>query len=281
MTMPPSRPAVLTMEDVVEPARVQALAGVLDRDLAGLTAGQTLPPMWQLAFFLPYPAQRDIGPDGHPVVGFPLPPQPGLRRMFAGGRLRMHPGLRIGDRASAESSIVSERDREGRSGKLHLVTTRTVYSVAGSPVLTEERDIVYLYSAPAAPAPLPSGPPVPPVGAAVRTVDVDPTLLFRFSALTYNSHRIHYDRDYARDVEGYPGLVVHGPLQALLMADVGRTLDVAGQTPTTIDYRLIAPLFEGQGLAVVADPGTDDEGPVITVAVQDHSGRRTARATLR
>ena len=108
-------------------------------------------------------------------------------------------------------------------------------------------------------------------------LDVDPTLLFRFSALTYNAHRIHYDRGYATDVEGYPGLVVHGPLQALAMAEAARLLVGAPAGPVRFDYRLVAPMYDGEGLVAAADPG--DDGSVVT-RVMTREGRTTARGTL-
>ncbi|WP_229054614.1 MaoC family dehydratase N-terminal domain-containing protein [Aeromicrobium sp. Leaf350] len=249
-----------------------ALAGLLGREVAPVE-GDALPLLWHFAYFLPRPAQHELAPDGHVNVGFPTPPRAGLRRMFAGGRVRLERGLRVGDEAVARTAVASSTEKQGRHGPMTLVTTRTTTSVGDDVALVDDRDIVYLESAPAGGAAAgASSTPVEPTGDAVRSVDVDPTLLFRYSALTYNAHRIHYDREYARDVEGHPGLVVHGPLQAVLMAELATGLE---PDASTFAYRLTSPLHEGRGLHVVAD--RIDGG--VEVRVQDDAGVVTARAT--
>jgi len=149
----------------------------------------------------------------------------------------------------------------------------------GAVVVDEEQDIVYRDAAGAAELPAAAAPVVP-AGTSEREIEVSPTLLFRFSALTYNSHRIHYDRDYCRDVEGYPGLLTHGPLQALAMAEAGRTVSSTGGRTgdVTFEYRLVSPLFDDQGLIVSAVPGPD--GTTATAA-RDRHGRQTAAGALR
>jgi 3-methylfumaryl-CoA hydratase len=158
--------------------------------------------------------------------------------------------------------------KQGRSGPLVFVTVRTEVSQGGQVVITDEQDLVYREAGAVGPAR--SGPSVAAAGRD-RAVTVDPVLLFRFSALTYNAHRIHYDRDFAR-AEGYPGLVVHGPLQALLMAE-----QVRSRGPAEYSYRLVAPLYEDQGLVVSATP----EGGTIGVSCRDASGRVTATGVIR
>ena len=259
---------------------VGALAALLDREGAAPNDGDPLPPMWQIVFFLPRPAQRELGPDGHPTKGFPTPPRPGMRRMFAGGRLRLTPGLTVGSVVDTHSQVLATKEKTGASGPMTLMTTRADVTSAGRVVLSEERDIIYLPGRPPGEPVAAAGAPPGSVEAAaegelVRQHHVDPTLLFRFSALTYNAHRIHYDRDYARQVEGYPGLVVHGPLQALLMAEVGAEL-LGAPEGLAMSYRLTAPLFEDQGLVVRGRM----VGSTAEVRLTDAVGRRTATATL-
>ena len=216
-------------------------------------------------YLLDRPPQAILGADGHPARdAIPTPPGPGLRRMFAGGRVSQHGPLRIGAQATRRTWQASSSLKQGRSGPLHFVTVRTEISQGGQVVITEEQDLVYREPPPdGAPAPAadPQPPPdaqPPPAGPRDWPVEVNPVLLFRFSALTYNAHRIHYDRDYAR-AEGYPGLLVHGPLQALLMAEQARR---EAELPARCDYsyRLVAPLFDGQGL-IVSAAGGGKRGP--------------------
>jgi 3-methylfumaryl-CoA hydratase len=197
----------------------------------------------------------------------PDPPGAGLRRMFAGGRAWRHGPLRIGQPATRRTWQATAARKQGRSGPLHFVTVRTEVSQGGQVVITEEQDLVYREAG--ANGQARSGPGVA-VAGRDWPVTVDPVLLFRFSALTYNAHRIHYDLQFAR-AEGYPGLVVHGPLQALLMAELARP---AG---SEYAYRLVAPLYEGQGLVVSACP----DGAAIRVSCRDRGGRTTATGVLR
>jgi 3-methylfumaryl-CoA hydratase len=168
--------------------------------------------------------------------------------------------------------------KQGRTGPLHFVTVRTEISQGGAVVVSEEQDLVYREAAPGAllagtgPDPVAAGQSVP-AGPEDWTVAVDPVLLFRYSALTYNAHRIHYDRDYARS-EGYPGLLVHGPLQALLMAELARR---PGLPAAEYSYRLVSPLYDGQGLVVSAKP----DGDAVRVSCRDAAGRVTASGEIR
>ena len=216
-------------------------------------------------YLLDRPPQDALGPDGHQARGgMPVPPGPGLRRMFAGGRVWRHGELRIGSEATRRTWQASSARKQGRSGPLLFVTVRTEVSQGGQVVITEEQDLVY--REPGADSPARSGPSVAAAGRD-RSVTVDPVLLFRFSALTYNAHRIHYDREYARG-EGYPGLVVHGPLQALLMAELARR----GPFGSEYSYRLVAPLYEDQGMIVSAAP----DGNAVRVSCRDAADRVTA-----
>ena len=277
-----------------EPAR--ALAGLLGVPLPDLDGGAGLPLLWHWIYLLDRPPQSDLGPDGHPVRGvLPAPPAPGLRRMWAGGRVRASGVLRCGEPATKLTRVLSMTGKVGRTGPMTFVVVGHQIVQRDQVVVDEEQDIVYREAGTAA------GPaggladgsdgadaPVVPAGAGEWEIPVSPTLLFRFSALTYNAHRIHYDRDYAREVEGYPGLLTHGPLQALAMAEAARAADGTGAASAgepagsggserSFEYRLSSPLFDHQGMIVSAVPGAD---ATIATAVRDRYGRRTARGTL-
>lgn len=266
----------------VETGHAEALARLLGLDADGVREGDLLRPMWQVALLARWP-RGALGPDGHGVHEPPTPPGPGLRRMFAGGRLTMRPGIHLGEEVSIGTAVSGRRTTQGRSGQVHFVTTRTTVSADGEVVLEDERDIVYLSAGPRA------VPPVRPHASVVegRRIEVDPVLLFRFSALTCNAHRIHYDADYCRAVEGYPGLVVHGPLQALLLAEEATThlvgpLGTALPPQLHFDYRLVAPLFADQGLVIGVHGGSSgsDRSGAVEVEVNDDTGRTTATGRL-
>jgi 3-methylfumaryl-CoA hydratase len=278
------------MTDVIErtetpqPEVASALGDLLGAPVPEPGAG--LPPLWHWVYLLDRAPQADLGPDGHPVRGtLPAPPGPGRRRMWAGGRVRTSGGLRCGIPATKRTTVLSVTEKDGRSGHLTFVTVGVQVRQDGAVVVDEEQDIVYRDAAPAAAPPSPKAPPpVVPAGPGEREIEITPALLFRFSALTYNAHRIHYDRDYCRDVEGYPGLLTHGPLQALAMAEAARAASGTGGSPgshpgdVSFEYRLVSPLFDDQGLIVSAVPGP---GGAIAAAVRDRYGRPTATGTLR
>jgi 3-methylfumaryl-CoA hydratase len=263
------------MTDVIErtetpqPEVARALGDLLGAPVPEPGAG--LPPLWHWVYLLDRAPQADLGPDGHPVRGtLPAPPGPGRRRMWAGGRVRTSGALRCGIPATKRTTVLSVTEKDGRSGHLTFVTVGVRVRQDGAVVVEEEQDIVYRDAAPAASAPPPKAPsPIVPVGAGEREIEVTPTLLFRFSALTYNAHRIHYDLRYARG-EGYPGLVVHGPLQALLMAEQARPVG------SEYSYRLVAPLYEDQGLIVSAAA----DGDAVRVSCRDTAGRVTATGVI-
>jgi 3-methylfumaryl-CoA hydratase len=276
--------AVIEHTEILVPGPAQALGALLDVPVPAVADGERLPLLWHWVYLLDRPAQADLGLDGHPVRGaVPAPPGPGLRRMWAGGRVRASGVLRCGEPATRRSRIMSAEDKQGRSGPLTFVTVHHQILQLGRVVVDEQQDLVYRPSAGSAGQQAPAAAaadPVAPPGDGERSIDVSPTLLFRFSALTYNAHRIHYDRGYARDVEGYPGLVVHGPLQALAMAETARAAgrqDNPDAGDRTFDYRLLSPLFDHQGMVVSAVRERD----AISTAVRDGYGRQTASGTLR
>jgi len=270
--------------EMLLPGPAVALGALLDVPVPDLDNGAGLPLLWHWIYLLDRPAQADLGPDGHPVRGtVPAPPGPGRRRMWAGGRVRASGKLQCGSLATKRTSVVRAQDKQGRSGQLTFVVVRHQISQQGRVVIDEEQDIVYRDAASPAGAgqslaPADTGPRIP-LGDGERAIEVSPTLLFRFSALTYNAHRIHYDRDYARDVEGYPGLLTHGPLQAVAMAEAARAAARRGdEDPGDLlfDYRLTAPLFDHQGMVA----GATRERDTIVTAVRDIYGRPTAKGRL-
>lgn len=198
---------------------VALLSALLDRDDPPPREGDALPPLAHWLHFLPVHRQSELGPDGHARRGGFLPPVPLERRMWAGSRLEFLRPLRIGETARRDSTIKAVTVKEGCSGPLVFVTVRHEIAGEAGLAVTDEHDIVYRDAkgaAIAAPEPAPAG------AAWSREVKPDPVLLFRYSALTHNGHRIHYDHPYAAAVEGYPGLVVHGPLVATLLLDLLR-----------------------------------------------------------
>lgn len=257
------------MTELLQPEPARALAALLDVPVPDFGAGEGLPLLWHWLYLLDRPAQTDLGPDGHPVRNTVMaPPGPGRRRMWAGGRVWTRGTLRCGEPATRLATVLSVQDKQGRSGPLSFVVLRHRIVQSGQVVVDEQQDIVYRDATGSITVPEPR--PIVPVAAGEWSIDVTPTLLFRFSALTYNAHRIHYDRDYARDVEGYPGLLTHGPLQALAMAEAARARP--SDRPSFFEYRLLAPLFDHQGMVVHA-------GPVET-SVRDIHGRQTATGSF-
>ena len=208
-------------EDVVTPVPVAALAATLDRDDPAPAPGTPLPPLWHWLYFLPLHRQSELGPDGHAKRGGFLPPVPLPRRMWAGGRFDFRRPLRVGDAIRRTSTIADVGLKEGRTGPLVFVLVRHEVATGEGVALVEEHDIVYRdlpEPGEAAPAPRPARADA----AWRRDIHPDDVLLFRYSALTFNGHRIHYDRRYVTEVEGYPGLIVHGPLLATLLVDLLR-----------------------------------------------------------
>jgi 3-methylfumaryl-CoA hydratase len=226
--------------DVVLSKQVVALGATLDLD-GPFEDGAELPPGWHWLFFNPFVRRRVLGSDGHPQRGGFLPPVPLPRRMWAGGRITYSAPLLIGDRAVRTSEITKIEDKSGKRGPLVFVTVRHMIVSKNVTCLTEEQDIVYRG------APAPGGadarPQPAPQGAVFRSeIKPDPVLLFRYSALTSNGHRIHYDQPYVRNEEGYRDLVVHGPLVATLLQDFAVRCGQPRRL-TRFNFRGVAPLF--------------------------------------
>ncbi len=264
-----------TLQDDVTAAPVRALSATLDREDADPVRGTELPPLWHWLYFLPHERQSGIGADGHPRRGGFLPPVPLPRRMWAGGRLHWHAPIRVGDAVRRVSTVQSVEHKSGRSGEMVFVRVRHELSHDRGAALTEEHDIVYRAAAqPQDPAPQPieaeRGAPWS------RVIQADAVLLFRYSALTFNGHRIHYDRPYVMEEEGYPGLVVHGPLIATLLVDLVRR-NAPDARIERFDFKAVRPTFDQHPLRVNGAPSSD--GSAVRLWAEDHNGWLTMTAT--
>jgi len=231
-------------EEVLDSGPAVRMAATLDIDDVRLGMGDPLPPLWHWIYFLSAAHRRTLGRDGHPRPGVTLPPIALERRMWAGGSLAFSGELRIGDVATRQSTITGVQLKEGRSGQLCFVTLRHVISVRGKSILVEDQDIVYRPDATAGSVQKVATP-EPEDADKTQLFVPDSTLLFRYSALTFNGHRIHYDRDYARNTEGYDGLVVHGPLIATILLQAARRSQPQGRL-RSFGFRSLAPLFDNE-----------------------------------
>jgi 3-methylfumaryl-CoA hydratase len=266
-----------TAADTVTATPCAALSATLGWPADRPADGTPLPPLWHWLYFLPLTPQAAIGPDGHARRGGFLPPVALPRRMWAGSQLVFHAPLRIGDRLVRTSVIEDVREKSGRSGPLVFVTVRHAVCSNGATAaaLTEHHHIVYRaapspdeVTAPAQAAPL--------VSAWVRRIVPDDVLLFRYSALTFNGHRIHYDRAYATGVEAYPGLVVHGPLIATLLLDLLRR-EMPQSAVRAFEFKAVRPTFDIHPFTVHGQPAED--GRTVHLWACDHAGWLTMDAT--
>ena len=267
-----------TLHDDITAAPVRGLSVTLDHEEFASVEGSELPPLGHWLFFLPQHLQCEIGHDGHAKRGGFLPPVPLPRRMWAGGRLSWNQAipLRVGDMVQRTSRIESVTHKMGRNGDLLFILIKHEIGNRQGLALTEEHDIVYRAAAElGAPLPLPVA---AESGAAwQREVKPDAVLLFRYSALTFNGHRIHYDRQYVTQEEGYPGLVVHGPLIATLLVDLVRR-----HTPNafikTFQFKAVRPCFDLHPFRLNAQPSVD--GKTIRVWANDHEGWLTMQGSI-
>ncbi len=268
-----NEPETSTRTELITLGPAEGLAGVLDIDAP--SASDELPALWHWVYLLEHPRQSDLGPDGHPRHGIPAPPGPGRLRMFAGGRVSMHILLRFGEPATRTTRVIRTVEKEGKSGPLTFVTVRSDIEQNGRLAIVDERDIVYRAPGSKLPVTPNTNETSPPDNS--LTLDVNSVMLFRFSALTYNAHRIHYDSLYTTQQEGYSGLVVHGPLQALMMSELIRRsgLPLVGQE---FAYRLVAPAVGEQRLTAMMN-GPEETG--VSAQVKDATGIVTATSTLR
>jgi 3-methylfumaryl-CoA hydratase len=260
--------------DVAAAWPVAALAATLDRRDPDPQVGDSIPLGWHWLYFLETTPASGLGPDGHARRGGFLPPVALPHRMWAGGRIEFRRALQVGERIERESEIVSVEAKAGRSGQLVFVTVRHTVSASNGISVIEEHDIVYRESTTPGVSPPPAKPTLQPAAWAFEIVP-DAVLLFRFSALIFNAHRIHYDLDYCRDEEHYPGLIVHGPLQTILMLELCRR---HGKRPVKkLDYRALRPVFHGEPLAVNGNP--DASGSHAELWTADAAGSRAMAGT--
>jgi len=260
-------------EELLTLAPVQAAAATLDDTTTEFAVGSPLPPLWQWFFFLPRVAQSRLGSDGHPQRAGFMPPVELPRRMFAGARMRFLRPLVIGKPAHRQSVIRAVSEKQGRTGSLVFVTVAHAIRQDGAVCLEEEQDIVYRETGAPIDVPVPCELAPAPAGSWTRMVTPDPTLLFRFAALTFNAHRIHYDRTYATRVEGYPGLVVQGPLTAVLLMELVRCH--APRSVTAFTFCVQAPLFNLAPFRLIGTPVSDQ----VHLEAQGPDGATTLAAT--
>ncbi len=266
-------PPETVVDDTLDPAPLHALAAALDRPVP---SGGTVPPLWHWLYFLRWPRAEELGGDGHPTAGPLLPPVPDRTRMFGGGRVTFAAPLRCSVPARRRSSVARWTVKEGRTGAMLFVTERHEVEQGGAVALVEEHDLVYR----SGPTPARTfgalSTSTPAVDAPWRSpLRVDPVVLFRMSALTANSHRIHYDWPYATCAEGYPALVVHGPLLALSMAALAMD-HTPDRAMTAMSFRLRRPVFADEAIVVTGQPL--DGAAKLAVAGDDGEPRATAEA---
>ena len=266
-----------TVDDTVTATPYAALSATLDDPPERPPSGTPLPPLWHWLYFLPLYRQSDVGPDGHAKRGGFLPPVPLPRRMWAGSQLAFDAPLRVGDRITRASTIVDVTQKSGRTGPLVFVKVKHEIRAndAATPAIVEFHDIVYREAPkPGDVAPRPTLAPTRFDWQLHRVPD--DVLLFRYSALTFNGHRIHYDRRYVTEIEGYPGLIVHGPLIATLLLELLRKKMPQARV-TRYEFRSVRPLFDIHPFDVRGEASGD--GRSVHLWAQDHEGSLAMDAT--
>ena len=267
----------ITVDDEVTLPAVRRMAAMLDLDPMAFDHGTVIPPHWYSMFFTPNARRSQIGHDGHPRKGDFLPPIPLPRRMFVGRSVTFPGDLRVGDRATKRSEIAGITQKQGRSGTLVFLKVRHTIEVNGQPAVIEMQEVVYRDAPSDAAGAKAAAPSLVPEGAAWSAdYEMDPVLVYRYSALTWNGHRIHYDADYARREEGYPGCVMNGALTLHLVIEEALAR-AGGRRLTGLSAKLVKPLFVGGQLKVagsVADQGT------VQAWAGDEAGALAATCTL-
>ena len=267
-----------TISDQIGPVPMAALSATLDLNASTPRPGEPLPPLWHWLYFLSIHRQSELGAEGHSIRGSFLPPVPLPRRMWAGGRFVFHHPLLVGEHYTRTSRILEVQQKEGRRGPLVFVIVRHEIGSAEKLALLEEQDIVYRdhpKTGDASPPPEPA----PKDARWERIIHPDDVLLFRYSALTFNAHRIHYDYRYATQIEGYPGLVVHGPLIATLLLDLLRR-QMPEARVARFAFRAVSALFDTAPFSVCGRPESDRR--TISLWARNDSGglATTATATI-
>jgi len=262
-----------SLTDPLDAARAAALHATLNRPGAMPVAGDPLPPFWHYIYFWEAQPPDALGRDGHPKTGGFIPDTGLPRRMWAGGRLEFLNPVRLGDPAIRTSTISDLARKQGQTGALAVIRIDHEIQQDGQTCIRERQDLIYRED-PDPSAPKPSPKPAPTDETHATKMRFSSTLLFRYSALTFNGHRIHYDRDYCREVEGYPGLVVHGPLLAQLL--IHSAVEALGGL-NRFDFRAVAPLFDFEEAELCARK----DGDLVKLWVRGPDGRlcMTAEAT--
>lgn len=261
--------------DIITARQARLMEATVGPDGRELVAGAPLPPLWHWLYFLKGEPAAALGADGHPARGGFLPPVPLPNRMWAGGQLEFHHAIALDTEVEKRSTVTAVEHKQGRSGELVFVTVLHELRQDERTLVSERHDIVYKGASPAA---APAAPPAVPAPLLSRVVTPDNTMLFRYSALTFNGHRIHYDADYCRQVEGYPNLVIHGPLNATLLANFAE--EIAGKRLTRFSYRGLQPAILGNALTLRAAPIGEDE-LVLWVTLPDGAVAMRAEAAFR
>lgn len=237
--------------DTLDPVHAARIAATLGEPAPA--AGEALPPLWQWAYFIKAVESDGLGNDGHPARGGFLPPANDRNRMWAGGRVEFREPLRVGVPAERVSTVADVKEKTGRTGSLLFVTVRHEYHQEGRVAIQEEQDIVYRQPTP----PKLEGSEPAPQAQWSDTIEPSAVLLFRYSAVTFNGHRIHYDHPYVTGTEGYPGLVVHGPLIATSMVAAFRRAQPRARL-SHLSYRGLRPLISPapfQAAGAIVEPG--------------------------
>ena len=263
-------------EDVISARHARLMAATVDHPHPDrIRDGEPLPPLWHWIYFLEGLPPGELGRDGHPARGGFLPPVPLANRMWAGGRLAFLAPVPIGATVRKESNILAVDHKTGKAGDLVFVTVlHELKSLAGELLVREEHDIVYKEASP--PPPRGTAIPAPPGSGPSRTFKPDSTMLFRYSALTFNGHRIHYDQDYCRNVEGYANLVIHGPLTATMLAAFAQ--EASDGTLHEFSYRALRPALLGDDLAFSAS--IDGDRVSLVARLDDGASCMQAEARL-
>jgi len=265
-----------THEELLSPWTASAMAATVRNDGQPWEPGRALPPLWHWCYFLPIAPQNGLGPDGHPARGGFLPPVPLPRRMWAGSQFEFFQPLKLGAPTTKTSEVVEVTLKQGKAGALVFVKVQHEVHAEGALLLREFHDIVYRE----APKPGESAPPQTPPADPAWTVEhlPDAPLLFRYSALTFNSHRIHYDYPYVTQVEGYDDLIVHGPLIATLLLEAAQQNN-PGSAVRAYSFKAVRPLTCGKPLRVRGHAPQPDGG--VSLWAEDGQGALLMRATAR
>ncbi|HEY2831788.1 MAG TPA: MaoC family dehydratase N-terminal domain-containing protein [Sporichthyaceae bacterium] len=276
------RPETIAQYERIDITPTATFAGLLDQPVPVRGEGDPLPPLWHWLHLLDRPTKSEVGPDGHPLQGTFLPPIPDRRRMFAGGHLIQHAPFRVGQEVTRVSTVTNVAVKQGSTGEMMFVTVRDMFTAGGVLLAVEDKNIMYRCGDPARPPQNPSTAAPPPVDSVWQLpFQPDPVTLFRFSALTYNSHRIHYDQDYVARVEHYPDLIVHGPLLAILCLELPRRY-APELTLTQLAFRARNTAYCKHKILVHGSPRDTGSGVTaeLAAATGDSSGAMTATAVF-